>query len=416
MATPFGDWPSTALFPDNPPDLFVGPPSYPIVNIAVPFANRPCLNKFQVGREVAVSNARFGIGVQSGNVDVGIYDASLNRLGSTGSVPVNPAGVYQSNSFLTPYSTLVRGTSGLIGYWRMGETAGLTGITNYMGAEVGPTGSYQGTILPASAPGLVVGDPNGAMFFDGVDRPSDQRCTPIMAAGPTAGITVSWIMRIEPGGSPAHSIFNWGNQVASPGCHVLYFDTSFMYYRWTDGTLRTLTIPWPNVTGTVYQCAFAHDFASSTYRWVVNGVEVAAGSTGFGVSLQAPAGNIFWPPFQGVSNQFAGVQDEVAIWNRALSLAEVQAIHAVGAGTGAASVPPVVLTPGVPYWAALACDNVTATFIGAAVAGSANTQTPAFLGAMGMADTGNNAAFPLPATITGGLSGFGNRLYTTWFF
>lgn len=70
-----------------PLNLFVGPiyAAVPNTQIAVATIGRVYAMRFQVSRPVTVSTARFVVGTQSGNLDIGILASNGDRLGSTGS-------------------------------------------------------------------------------------------------------------------------------------------------------------------------------------------------------------------------------------------------------------------------------------------------------------------------------------------
>lgn len=83
------------------PDLFLGsaPEWMPTSNTAVGAANRAVYMKMYVGTARTVTTAYFRVGTQSGNLDIGIYDATLTtKLGSTGSFACPVVGV-QSQAF-----------------------------------------------------------------------------------------------------------------------------------------------------------------------------------------------------------------------------------------------------------------------------------------------------------------------------
>ena len=103
---------ATAYEERLPTDLMVGPNwQLPTGFAAVVAANKPCFAAFQVLRQVTVTKVRIPITTQSGNVDIGIYDSELRRLGSTGSVAVIAPGLQVLN-LLAPV-TLIPGQK----YW-----------------------------------------------------------------------------------------------------------------------------------------------------------------------------------------------------------------------------------------------------------------------------------------------------------
>jgi hypothetical protein len=91
-------------------NLFVGPFPWWADNdttVNVP-TNRAVAMKFMPLADITVSKARFRVVTQSGNVDVGIYDAGLSKLASTGSTACPAAGA--AELALSASATLVAGT------------------------------------------------------------------------------------------------------------------------------------------------------------------------------------------------------------------------------------------------------------------------------------------------------------------
>jgi hypothetical protein len=94
-----------------PLDLWIGPgnPFGAGQNGAAPTANVAYLAAFSVNRSHTVTKARYIVQAQSGNVDIGIYNADGTRLGSTGSTAVGAVGSSGQVINLTAAVTLVPG-------------------------------------------------------------------------------------------------------------------------------------------------------------------------------------------------------------------------------------------------------------------------------------------------------------------
>ena len=96
---------------------------------------------------------------------------------------------------------------------------------------------------------------------------------------------------------------------------------------------------WTHVAGT-------YDLATTTWRMYVNGVEVGSHVTTMGV------GNITTAPFKigtsGTCAGFGGLVDEVEIYNRALSAAEIQAIMTPHSTATSVSCSPDTVLAGSP--------------------------------------------------------------------
>ncbi|MFL5821041.1 MAG: hypothetical protein ACJ76S_10225, partial [Solirubrobacteraceae bacterium] len=81
------------------------------------------------------------------------------------------------------YQDAPRAEPSLVGYWRLGETSG-TVASDVKGAH---PGEYEGGVT-LGVPGLISGDPNTAVFFDGT---SGDVTVPPSAAGPAAALNPS---------------------------------------------------------------------------------------------------------------------------------------------------------------------------------------------------------------------------------
>lgn len=74
------------------------------ISVDLVVANRAMLWPFTVDTEVTVSQVKYRVQTQSGNIDFGLYDDSLSRLTSTGSIVCPAAGA--ASSSLTTSVTL----------------------------------------------------------------------------------------------------------------------------------------------------------------------------------------------------------------------------------------------------------------------------------------------------------------------
>jgi len=87
-----------------PLDFFIGPvdPRYcPVTASSTIDAGAAALSKFQVHRPVTVTKATIFVGLAGGNIDIGIYDEGLNKLGSIGAT-ANTATGEQRFTLLAP--------------------------------------------------------------------------------------------------------------------------------------------------------------------------------------------------------------------------------------------------------------------------------------------------------------------------
>jgi len=122
-------------------DLWVGPFDPRLCgtyNVTIPTANKAMLCAFQVNHPITVTKARTYIGqATSGNIDLGIYDATFHRLASTGSTAAS--GTWSTQTInLTGSLALVPGVK----YWASiaADNATIT-VRAALGAGPGPQDS-----------------------------------------------------------------------------------------------------------------------------------------------------------------------------------------------------------------------------------------------------------------------------------
>jgi hypothetical protein len=217
---------------------------------------------------------------------------------------------------------------GPILHYRFGEKAGTTAV-----AMVGPNGLVKGSVLPTwGTPGLVPGDSDTALLFDGVARGVNDQCVQVTMpnAGPATGITVVAWVRMD--GVPTNtyeSLLNWSTQVATVGYHWVYFQTTSIWYQFADGTVRTAQFVTANTLGTPYFIAMAHDFVAKTLSLYKNGALVQTQSlAAFGAPLVAPAASpLTIGAYSGLNYEWNGALDELAVFPRALAASEVTSLY-----------------------------------------------------------------------------------------
>lgn len=215
------------------------------------------------------------------------------------------------------YRDVVLGTSGLQSYWRLGEISGVTAFdsTGAMnGAHAnGPT--LGGTGAPTYA--------NGATSFDGVDDyigfgdVYDFAGTSSFTVEgwfnrTTVGEAGTW--RIVAGKEPAADPRDGWAIAIAPGTQLIYFDRVSAS---NDDAVASTTA---TVAGTWYHFAVTYDGA--TMRMYVNGALEASTASALSIpntTYPLRLGSLDPAP----TNRFAGRLDEIAIYNVALSTAQV---------------------------------------------------------------------------------------------
>jgi glucose/arabinose dehydrogenase/PKD repeat protein len=229
------------------------------------------------------------------------------------------------------YRDAVLGTAGLRSYWRLGEAFGTT-AADEKGAN---PGSYGGGVT-LGRPGALSGDPNTAAGFDGVN---DE----MSAGGPAVGAQAT-----------LEGWFDWEAGVATMrdstgtggvGWILAYDSAGKLAYRAAGLSIVTV-----RSTATIRDGwhHFALTKSGSSAALYVDGVLVH-NATGFG----SAAATMPWRVMRnGTAAQFSrGDADEVAVYDRALTAAEVAQHHQAGVGGGGGDPAPaapsgLTATPG----------------------------------------------------------------------
>lgn len=226
----------------------------------------------------------------------------------------------------TPYADMVLG-DGPVGYWRLGEASGTTAI-----AEVGPSGTYDpGAVLGRS--GALVNDANTAVnasggvaatFGDVLDVQVGSFSAEAWVRSPDV-TTMGQRVLVKDDGAGG----SWALSVGDPGEGRVRF-----FIRGSTGTIldtaAVLTAAtWHHIVGT-------YDAATGTRRIYVDGAEVAANDAGPG-GFPATAATLS----VGGNATTARDIDEPAVYDRALTAAEVADHYAHGRQTAKATSPDV---------------------------------------------------------------------------
>ena len=207
------------------------------------------------------------------------------------------------------YYNTIFNTSGLISYWRLGETNG-TVAADEMKAN---PGTYVGSPT-LGVPGTLSGDPNTAVAFNGSSQYLRAGSSPTMAAITLEvwAKTSSWVVNSAMAG-----------QWAVTGAMLYVVDANHLGFYLNDTYTITAVAPsagaWHHIVGT---------FNGTQGRLYVDG-SLVAGPTSAAFSLP----NVFSEigTYNNASGaKFGGSLDEVAVYNRALSATEVLNHYALG--------------------------------------------------------------------------------------
>ncbi len=263
----------------------------------------------------SVTSINVPAGTQSYS-DTGLAPATLYfyRVKSVAGSSSSPySGTAQATTAQPPtYRTTVLADHPL-SYWRLDETGG----TIAGDQTVANPGTFVGN-LGLGAPGLLSSDPSNTAFgYDGSS--SDVRIGQSGALDFTNGITLeAWI---KPGALPAAGVSR--SIVAKPGSYALQLIGPTVAFTVVELGLR---IPVLAPTGTIVPGGTYHvvgTFDGTTERLYVNNVQVATAALGGTADLTL--GGVHIGTWDGSSEYFSGTIDDVALWGKALSAAQIGA-------------------------------------------------------------------------------------------
>jgi hypothetical protein len=237
----------------------------------------------------------------------------------------------------SPYSSAVMGTSGLVSYWRLGESSGTVACDSKGLAS----GNLQGGVT-LGRPGALTGDPDTAAGFDGSTGSVSVPHVSALNVGDRFSIE-AWVKRGTIGGSANQVIASKQN-----GAWALMFNTSnkLVLRRSNVADVASSTVTVADTTGWHHLVATKN---GTTVKLYLDGADM----TGT-VSNQTMADNTL-PLAIGQSSStafLAGTIDEVALYNAPLSAVQVADHYRAGRdGVVAAGSDPVVAAAGD-----IACD------------------------------------------------------------
>ena len=227
----------------------------------------------------------------------------------------NPLGIEKSWRFTTSneeaatgndvYRTGVLGTTGLVSYWRLGETSGTAA------ADDAPTDPNNGRYLNGVAlggPGALVTDSNPSAGFDGSNDYVSVADHASLDTGDRFTLE-AWVKRSNTSTS-TQTIFSKG----SGSYRLSFVSNSLRLTRPGSGTIATANVSTTDTAG------FHHVVATksgATVKLYIDGVDRTGTVTNQTVANTSTALNI--GRYTGGTQYFAGLIDEPAVYNSALS-------------------------------------------------------------------------------------------------
>lgn len=218
---------------------------------------------------------------------------------------------------------------GLVGHWPLDEGSGITALDSSANGNHGTLRNTSGN------PWIGSGQINGALAFDGVDDDVDMGTA--AALRPSTFTVAAWIR-------PDASASDWG-WIAGEGDNFgiavnrFNFDDFLFYYYNGSGWVFDLVPAAGLHDGDWHHVAGVLDAANNTMRLFIDSEEVAVRPTSGAISYAKLSG--FRVGSMNGQRHFDGDIDDVRLYNRALSEAEVAAI-ALGEGTPPTNAGPTV--------------------------------------------------------------------------
>jgi hypothetical protein len=205
-------------------------------------------------------------------------------------------------------------------FWRLAEATGTAAADS-----AGPnTGVYRNGVTTGVA-GLTSDTANMAASFDGVNDMVSVPSSPGLS--PTAAVTVeAWV---RPTTKPAAGAF--ASVVTKAEAYSLQFNGPQLEFTTIQGiTRRRVQAPASAiVVGGTYHVVGTYD--GTTQRLYVNGVQVASGA--FSGAVNANASPVLLGSWDAASEFLAGTIDDVAVYAKSLSAAQVSSHYGAGRTT-----------------------------------------------------------------------------------
>lgn len=203
-----------------------------------------------------------------------------------------------------------------LSYWRLGEASGTVAVDE-MGAS---NGTYVGSPTLGVA-GLLTGDSDTAVTLVASPSPPPQYITVPSLTVPTAAITLLAWSSLVNAADDKGILGQW----SSTGAVLYSYSNSIRLL--VNGNSVTVAAP---ASG---QHLYAGTWDGTNGRVYIDGVLVG-GPTALAGPITVPAvGFAMGAYVGGLGSGLAGALDEPAIWNRAVTPAEIAGLNAVGTGT-----------------------------------------------------------------------------------
>ena len=223
-----------------------------------------------------------------------------------------------------------------VSYWRLGETSG----TSAADQRAANTGTYLGAPALGSGSLLAADTTNKAVSFDGTNDAVDVLDSNSLDL--TSGVTLeAWI---KPNLLPAAGQF--ASVVTKAEAYSLQFNGPRLEFTVMQNGLRKRlqAASGAIVTGQTYHVVATYD--GTTQRLYLNGAQVVSVPL-TGAATVTPT-DLDIGSWDGGSEFFSGVIDDVAVYNQALSAPRIASHYSAGSSSGTTTTPPPATAPAAP--------------------------------------------------------------------
>ena len=219
----------------------------------------------------------------------------------------------------TSYRNAIINSLGLVGYWRLGETAG-TVVRDQLGKN---DGAYTGSPTLGVA-GALSGDPNTAVTF----------ASGKYAAGFASKMTlpgtrtiIAWINSTSTARQGIVGTRGGGNTGAVLTANLSGAGNLSYYHTGTGATTKAGGL----TTGSWFQVGVTFNATGGGVELFVNGASIGT-DTGIPTDGSDSFNGVIGDEDVSVGTPFLGTIDEVSMWNRVLTNAEIANLYRIGRG------------------------------------------------------------------------------------
>lgn len=213
---------------------------------------------------------------------------------------------------LSPYAAAVAAIPDHIGEWRLGEASGVTAADS---SGHGLTGTWGGT--PTFGTASLTTDPDTAVTLNATQYLSLGDVAATQFTGTVPFSVVAWVKLTS---NAADQYIMCHRSGAAGWMLYVRSDGLLICYRAGGPVVYYTALSW----GTAYCLAYTYDGTNG--RLYANGA--AAGDATAQGSITSPAVATVIGALNATTGRLNGILDEVDVWSRAITLAEVQSLYA----------------------------------------------------------------------------------------